>query len=187
MEERELIRQLKERNPSALERIIEIYTAYISTVVNNVIGHWMKTEDVEEVVADTFVLLWRNAAQVQESGTLKSYLATIARNQALKKLRSYNPRVHPLDDELEWIVDRNDFRSKTELRHALEWALSSMSDLDREIFLRYYFFMEKTASIAERLNTKEATVRSRLSRGRKYLKEKLIEGGYYENKSLGTV
>lgn len=188
MEEQELVRQLKERNPSALERIIEIYTAYISTVVNHVIGSWMKTEDVEEVVADTFVLLWRNAAQVQEGGTLKSYLATIARNQALKKLRSFNPRVYPLDDELDWIVDHHDFQTKTELRHALEWAISSMSDVDREIFLRYYFFMEKTASIAERLNTREATVRSRLSRGRKYLKEKLIEGGYrFENQGLGTV
>jgi RNA polymerase sigma-70 factor (ECF subfamily) len=188
MEEHELVRELKERNSSALERIIEIYTAYISTVVNNVIGNWMKTEDVEEVVSDTFVLLWRNAAQVREGGTIKSYLATIARNQALKKLRSFNPRVYPLDDELEWIVDSDDFRTKAELRHALEWALSSMSDVDREIFLRYYFFMEKTASIAKRLNTGEATVRSRLSRGRKYLKEKLIEGGYqYENQGLGTV
>ena len=188
MEEQELVRQLKEGNPSALERMIEIYTAYISTVVKNVIGNWMKTEDVEEVVSDTFVLLWRNAAQIQEGSTIKSYLATIARNQALKKLRRFNPRVYPLDEELELIVDHNDFRTRTELRQALEWALSSMGDVDREIFLRYYFFMEKTASIADRLNTREATVRSRLSRGRKYLKEKLIEGGYhFENQGFGTV
>jgi RNA polymerase sigma-70 factor (ECF subfamily) len=70
----------------------------------------------------------------------------------------------------------------------LEWALSLMSELDREIFIRYYFFMEKTTEIAEQLDMNESTVRSRLSRGRSYLRQVLTEGGYQdENKNIRNV
>jgi RNA polymerase sigma-70 factor (ECF subfamily) len=69
--------------------------------VRNMIGTYMKTEDIEEVVSDAFVLLWNHASQIREnSTTLKSYLAAISRNQALKKLRSHNPQLCALDDDI---------------------------------------------------------------------------------------
>ncbi|MCD9026429.1 sigma-70 family RNA polymerase sigma factor [Cohnella silvisoli] len=188
MEETTLIQQLKQGHHSALERIIDIYAAYVSTVVRNVIGTYMKVEDIEEVVSDAFVLLWHNAAKIHENGTLKSYLAAIARNQALKKLRSYYPQICSLDDDILILDDSSDPIEQSELKNMLEWALSSMKEVDREIFIRHYFFMETTIVIAGRLEMNESTVRTRLLRGRDYLRQVLTEGGYLlENKNFRNV
>ncbi|MFC5406563.1 sigma-70 family RNA polymerase sigma factor [Cohnella soli] len=178
MEEKMLIQQLKQKNQIALEKIISYYSAYVHTVVRNVLGTYMKAEDIEEVVSDAFVLLWNHAEQIREdSTTLKSYLASIARNQALKKLRNHNPLICTLDDDILILDESIDPIERSEQKHMLESALSLMNELDREIFIRYYYFMEKTNHIAEQLKMNESTVRSRLSRGRSNLKQILIKGG----------
>jgi RNA polymerase sigma-70 factor (ECF subfamily) len=178
VEERTLIQRLQQGSQPALKQLIDLYSAYISTIVRNIIGDRMGNEDIEEVVSDAFVLLWSNAARLQENGTPKSYLAAIARNQALKKLRDHDPRVRSLEEEFNDIAGAShDPLEESESRQELQWAMSTMDKEDREIFLRYYYFFEKTKDIALRLNMNESTVRSRLLRGRTYLKQRLTEGG----------
>lgn len=160
-----------------MEEAIDRYAAYVGTIVRNAIGDYMKAEDVEEVVADAFALLWHHAARLREGGPLKPYLAAIARNQARKKLRGFNPQLNPLDDDTLAVEGAGDALAQSERKQLLEWALSLMSETDKEIFIRHYYYMEKTATIAARLGMKEATVRSRLSRGRGYLRQVLTEGG----------
>ncbi len=189
MLEATLLHQLKQGKQSALEHLIDMYAGYVSKIVRNVIGSQMKNEDVEEVVSDVFVLLWTHAGQIREdSKTIKSYLAAIARNQSLKKLREHAPRMYPLDDDILIVEDSTSAFAESEQKYFLEWALSLMSELDRNIFVRYYFLMERTADIAEQLQMNESTVRSRLSRGRDYLRQVLRDGGGYdENKNIRNV
>ncbi|BBI30900.1 sigma-70 family RNA polymerase sigma factor [Cohnella abietis] len=185
MEEKILIQQLKHKSQPALEHLIDLYSAYVSTIVRNIIGAQMRIEDIEEVVSDVFVLLWNNATQIQENGSLKSYIAAIARNQALKKLRNLDPQFCLLEEDILIVRDTNDPLKESENKQELEWIFSTMEKQDREIFLRYYFFFEKTKDIALQLKMNESTVRSRLLRGRAFLKQRLIEGGYeFENKHI---
>lgn len=189
MEESKLIDRLKQGDPSALASIIDRYAGYASTIVRNIIGAYMKSEDIEEAVSDVFVRIWHHAAQIQDNCvTLKSYLAAIARNEALKKLRGYRPQLVPLEDDVLFVDDANAPLERSEKKQVLEWALSLMGEQDREIFVRHYFFMEKTSAIARQLGMNESTVRSRLSRGRGYLRQALLEGGYrFEDENLRNV
>ena len=50
-------------------------------------------------------------------------------------------------------------------------AIHKMRPKDREIFLRYYYYLQTTDQIAQAMSMPGSTVRSRLSRGRKILKE----------------
>ena len=48
---------LKKGNEEALEWFIDKYSAYVGTVVNNILHNSMTHEDVEEVTSDVFVTL----------------------------------------------------------------------------------------------------------------------------------
>ena len=56
--------------------------------------------------------------------------------------------------------------------------MDSLGEPDREIFQRHYFLYQKTADIARALGLKDATVRVKLARGRKRLKDYLEERGF---------
>ena len=51
MKDKDLIKGLKNKKRSALEKVIETYSAYVNVVVYNTIGNAMSKEDMEEVIA----------------------------------------------------------------------------------------------------------------------------------------
>lgn len=65
-----------------------------------------------------------------------------------------------------------------ENREELLRAINDMKDEDREIFIRRYFLYEGIESIAKTFGVERNLIDKRLSRGRKFLKEKLtlLEG-----------
>lgn len=86
MQERILIRRLKQHQPQALEELIETYSPYVGTIVRNIIGKYLSESDVEELTADVFLAVWEHTDQLK-AGKLTAYLAAIARNRARKRLQ----------------------------------------------------------------------------------------------------
>ena len=87
-EEEKLLMRLKiEKEMQSTRSNPEVYTPYLSTVLYNMLGNRLPKEDIEEILSDVFVTLWKNADTIDlEKGTLRAYLAAVARNFALKKL-----------------------------------------------------------------------------------------------------
>ena len=54
----------------------------------------------------------------------------------------------------------------------------TVSDDEKEVFMRFYFYGERTSEIAAALELKDSTVRSKLTRTRAKLKEFLKERGF---------
>ena len=54
-------------------------------------------------------------------------------------------------------------------------AIFSMEPVDREIFLRYYYYLRPAPEIAEAMRLTPGAVRTRLSRGRAALKKRLSQ------------
>ena len=77
MEESALIRKLQKGNTGALDALIRRYTPYVSACAYRVMGH-LPREELEEVVADTFVELWRHAADLDPERPLRPWLGTVA-------------------------------------------------------------------------------------------------------------
>ena len=169
--EQYLVRQLKAGNQSALETVLDRYGSYVKAIASNIIKPPMQEADVEEIVSDVFLALWRHPGD-PEKGSLKGYLAAITRNKAKDRLRSFHLEV-PLEDDVLEIPVQDPFQ-QTELMHIKEevrHAVDRLEEPDRSILLRYYFFYQKTEAIARDMGLNPATVRTRLSRGRKKLKE----------------
>ncbi|MCH5210081.1 MAG: sigma-70 family RNA polymerase sigma factor [Oscillospiraceae bacterium] len=175
-DEKKLLGKLKKRRYGALEKVIELYTPYVTVIVYNVIGAMMQQEDVEEVVSDVFLSLWRNAGTLDsEKGSVRTYLAAIARNTAKNKLRSLCPGEEINENIISLHGDVYEDIEKKEERSFMLEIIKSLGEPDSEIFLRYYYYEEKISKIAEVTGLPVSTVKTKLSRGRKKIKEILIE------------
>ena len=173
-----LIKRLNKHDHTAFEEIVHKYLPLVSTVVYNIGESKLTKEDMEEVISDVFVTLWRNTDKIIE-GKLKGYLCSIARTKTLDKL--YYIKEPPLDiDDLQLEDDFyvEGIAEANETAEVLQQLISEIPEPDREILIRYYYYRQTTATIAERLEIKLPTVKSKLQRTREKLRRKLTERGY---------
>lgn len=178
VDEREALKKLKRKNESALEWFIDRYAAYVNTIIYNIIGSSMSSSDIEEVSSDVFFTLWVNAKRISP-GKAKAFLGGVARNKAKEYTRKIGAEV-PLEDDIILVSEENlehDIEERERARYIREVILA-MQYPDREIFFRYYYFYQPVTEIAEEMNINLSTVKTKLHRGRKRLKEILTKGGY---------
>ena len=171
MTERSELKKLKNGSEDALRWFIRRYSGYVATVVHNVIGDSLPEADIEEVVSDVFVALWRSADTVHSP---KGFLGTTARNLAKNKARSYNLTL-PLDDQILQIegLTMEDLWERRELSNAVKQAVLQMGQPDRDIFLRFYYYYQSLEEISSQMAIPLSTVKSRLRRGRSKLEKTL--------------
>ena len=63
--------------------------------------------------------------------------------------------------------------------------LAQLSEQDRELLLRIYFYRQSVREIAGEMHMKESTVKTRMYRSRKKLRQLFTERGYgYEQMEL---
>ena len=168
VDEQTLLRRLQKQDPLALEQAIDRYTPYLSTVLYRAAGTSLAREDIEEIVSDVFVSLWRNAERIDpEKGGIRPYLAAAARNFAFKRLGRQRP-CESLD-ELE-ISDGPGAAEELVERETLWGAVMDLGEPDSELFVRYYRYGQTLQEIAGATGLKLSTVKTQLSRGKKKLK-----------------
>lgn len=176
--EEKLLEQLKQHDRRALERIMKQYTNYVGTIIRNVLRNQASREDVEELTADVFLALWKHAPEIRTEN-LTGYLASIARSKAINQIRKRRIETEPLEDLV--IADDTDISIQTEqaeLSEILQETLDALSAQDREILIRYYYYHQTVREIAGELHMKEATVKTRMHRGRNKLRQLFTERGY---------
>lgn len=178
IEEKKIIRLLKKGELLALEAAISKYGTYVTAVVKYQLGSFGTQEDVEELSSDVFTALWRSRKELKTEH-LRGYLGAVARNRARDFLRRLELPLLPLEDYLSVCDDRaQQLLEQREQRRILQEALELLTAEDREIFLRYYYYNQRTEEIATAMLLNHNTVKSRLKRGREKLKITLTEGGY---------
>lgn len=175
MTESKALKELKKGSEEALSWFIDKYTPYVTTIIYNIIGSYMDTADIEEVASDVFLAFWQNSQKVRPLAA-KGYLGSIARNMAKNKLRERGFDL-PLEEQILMVdeITPEHICQRRELSVIVRRAVMEMPEPDREIFLRYYYYSQKTDWIANEMNLNPSTVRSKLRRGREYLRSSLIK------------
>lgn len=172
------IAALRRGDEQALEQLIRQYTPYAGAIVWGIVGGKLTRDDAEEILSDVFLTLWKNADRIRP-GKLKAYLASIARTRAIDALRRAGESLE-LEEDVLALPDADPERQLTqaEERRLLRKTLSELPEPDHTIFIRHYYFCQKTAEIAEALDMNVNTVQTKLKRGREKLRLALAEGGY---------
>lgn len=144
-----------------LETIIDEYAGYVFKIVDNIIGNTLSYQDKEEIVSDTFYLLWKNQDKI--STNLKSYLSVIARNASYDKLRKYKFTT-PICDNMGYDFD---FDTILEIKEKLK----KLTLEELKIFELFYLKGLKVKEISKSLNKSTSAIKVILYRLRKKIKE----------------
>lgn len=182
MEEKTLLKGLKEGKEDVLAAIIDQYTAYVATVIRNQLGAEAQVTEIEELASTVFFTLWQKRHTILTTH-LRGWLGVVARNCARSYLRKQKREGNMVSLE-ELIVVSGDRAEELleakERSRILNLALLELGEPDSEILKRYYYKEEKISSIAQHLEMNPEAVKSRLRRGRAKLKEILQREGYEE-------
>ncbi len=142
--------------------------------------------DAEDLVQDTYVKAWRGFDTYVEGRPFlnwllrimqRAYLDSRRRDNPIRKAESLNSMVSPSDGEVQEmpIVDDeptpDEAVLREETRRELYHALSELPDVYRTAILMCDIEFLSYAEIAEVQRTTIGTVRSRIHRGRKLLRE----------------
>lgn len=180
MDEQELIRALSDGDKKALEKLMKKYSGYVCTVARNFSRGALPEEDIDEISVEVFYKLWKCRQGLDIKIGLSAYLSAAARNIVKNRFRGLPP---PSEDitELEFPSDDVSIEDKAEfsaMMDRLNEGVEQLSPKDREMFLRFYLYGEKSSQIAKAMNISEGAVRTNLHRVREKLKKFMSEGGY---------
>lgn len=172
--DREIKRYIK-NNELDLERIINEYSSYIATIINNMASTNLSNEDKEEIISEVFFILWKNKHKLDINKSLSSYIAGITRNLVKEYLRKIKINVDISDYENSlYGYDKIDFLDTNiqEIRH-IEKKLENMKEIDKTIFLDFYYSSKSIKDIAKEQKMSEFSVKQRLYRIRNKIKKEV--------------
>jgi RNA polymerase sigma factor (sigma-70 family) len=170
----ELIAASRGGSREAFGQIVRKYQAMVSGLIYAACGDLHRSEDVAQ---ETFISAWKSLSGLTDPAKLPGWLCQIARRRIGDHFReSATPKV-----QLQREIDSNDFVAAEPLDHAalaeeseILWrTLSRLPQPYRETLVLYYRQGRSTAEVAAAMETTDAGVRQRLSRGREMLREEL--------------
>lgn len=177
--ENQLTAELKNGSTAALGEIIDELSGYVCTVVRNFSRGALSEEDIDEISGDIFYKLWQNREKLDENIGLKPYLSMSAKNAVKNRFRDMPPKAGDISDlEISDGYSIEDQAELNEIMRCLDEGLNTLSERDRAVFVRFYFFGERSSDIARITGLSEGSVRSTLSRTRSKLKDYLMKRGF---------
>lgn len=158
-----------------LEQIVNEYTPYVKTIVNNAVGDKLSYEDKEEIVTDAFFILWKNQSKV--ISPVNAYLAGVVRNLIKEKL--HKKEITYDISEFENIIEISSMNlfitERCEIEN-IEKKFQNLKKIDYEIITMFYYSSKTIKEIASELKLSEINVKTRLFRIRKKIKKELGVG-----------
>lgn len=182
MDDEQIIDLFWQRSEDAINELDAKYGRLCHTLSYQIVND---QQDAEECVNDAYLGIW-DAIPPARPHCLSAYLCRIVRNLSLKKLeqRSAAKRDSQYDVALEELAEilpgSEDVWSSLAaqaLTQTLEHFLDTLSQENRVIFVRRYWFSDSYQTIARQVHKSEKNVSVRLTRLRKQLRQYLIQEG----------
>lgn len=167
----QLIERCRSGNAESFETLVTRYQVMVCSIAYSIVGNVATSEDIGQEV---FLTAWQKLDELRDAGHLKSWLATIARNQARAWLRRRTNTQHTIEAAAdiptrteEDIVDREETD--------LVWqTLATLPEMYREPLILYYREEQSVSNVADLLALSESATKQRLARGREMLRSEVL-------------
>lgn len=165
--------RIVQRDESALAELYDRYAGMLSSVLNRILRD---AQAAEEILQDIFYQLWRTSARFDAArGSLPVWLAVIARNRAISRLRRKNPAEGEELTEDAVIAPSNleTALARQETMSRVTAAVSRLPREQREALALAYFEGMTHSEIARHTGDPLGTVKTRLRTAVETLKREL--------------
>lgn len=183
LKKKERIKDYQINETLDIEKIYNDFYHYVYTIVTNLAKGFLKEEDIEEVISDTFFVLWKNREQLENDKNIKPYIAGITKNLGRERIRK-NRKYLALEDyekDMDYIESIDDRKEEREEIGELRNIVEQLKKQDKEIFEQYYYQNKKIKEIASYFKASEFMVKQKLYRIRKRIKEEMEKKGGDKN------
>lgn len=180
MDKNETIADFEEENILNIEEVINKYNSYIYTILKNSITN---EQDIEEILSDVFMVLWKNRYKLDGNVNIKAYLIVTTRNLIKKKYRKYNmdyefKDIEEFENKISSYIDIDELMEENEKGKIISGLIDKMKEEEKQIFIMFYYQNKKIREISKKLSISEAKVKVTLYRLRKLVKKNFKERGY---------
>lgn len=176
------LKEYIERNELNIGKIINEYSSFLYKVIKNN-SYNLPDEDIEEIITDSFFVLWNNYKKMNLDDKISNYLVGVSKNILFNKLRKNRKQYINVNiEDYQNIINTKDdvenlFEDQDRMKF-IENIINNMDKESKEIFIYFYYEQRKIKEISKILNISESKVKTRLHRVRKKIKKELEKGGY---------
>ena len=169
-----VIDRIKKRDELTINEVITKYSKLLWSIVAAVLKNVGTEQDVEECVADVFIDFWESPDKYNpQRGTLKTWLCMVARYKAIDRYRVLSKHnTVPLEGAM--MVGRmglQDALLQEETKRELVAAVNALTDIEKDILMRRYYYEQKPKEIAKALNLPLKQVENHLYRSKQKLRK----------------
>lgn len=151
-------------------RIEEVFEKYKDNIFAIGFNYFRNSMDADDIVQETFYRLYRRGGEFESENHLRNWLIRVAVNECKRvSLSSWFRKKESLEDYAKTLIWCDPEESEVFL------AVMSLPAKYRQVMHLYYYENYSTAEIAAFLGISSTAVSTRLLRGRKKMKEKLME------------
>ena len=174
MTDLELAQLLRTDRERGMEALLGQYGPLLRYVIGGVLRD---PQDAEDCYSEVTLSLWQSAERFDpEQGRLSSYLTAAARNTALNHLKARLRRErHQAEPDVEAADHATPEQAVLQKERAerLRAAVGRLSDKDRTLFYRRYYYLQPVAQIAAEMGMSLRAAEGRLYRLRQRLRQEL--------------
>ena len=179
MNDSKIIGLFFERSEDAIRAAEAAYGSMCRGIARKMLGN---EEDVQECINDTWHSLW-DAIPPEKPVFLRAYIARITRNLAMKRLirqkaEKRTAATVSFEELSQCIPDRETVESVVEgkeLVRAIDAFLDTLTERERNLFLRRYWFFDSIKELSRSFHMSESNVKVTLYRIRNQLKDYLAK------------
>ncbi|MDF2474154.1 MAG: polymerase, sigma-24 subunit, subfamily [Lachnospiraceae bacterium] len=183
MKDEAIVSLIYEKDELGLLKLADKYEKLLIHIAAGILGS--RSRDIEECVNDTYLKLWNHIERYDmDKASLKTYLKVIVRNTAINKLRDLSKREErelpeDISDIAKYYIDQSQsvegqIFSKESMKH-LNKVISGLSERDKELVIRKYFYLQSSKEIAKATKMTVTAIDSRISRLRNKMKQEFLK------------
>lgn len=180
-DEADLVRRARARDEAAIRAIMQTNNRRLYRIARGILRN---DSEAEDVVQETYVRAFTHLENFRGDSSLTTWLARIAMNEALGRLRRQRPSIDwttlelgaPNAQIIQFPVsaiseDPEKSMAQREIQHVVEQAVDELPEAFRIVFITRVIEGMNVEETAEILDLKPETVKTRLHRARTMLRE----------------